>query len=84
MSADGQLWNDFGTNEGGDAVDFLRLATGLSPEAAFKKFIELAGGGSHEARPLPKRPAPAPRAPQARQTPARCFGLPPGRIERHP
>jgi hypothetical protein len=70
VSTDGQLWNDFGTNEGGDAVDFLRLATGLSPEAAFKKFIELAGGGTHDAKPLPKRPAPAPRAPQARQKPS--------------
>lgn len=70
VSADGQLWNDFGTNEGGDAVDFLRLATGLSPEAAFKKFIELAGGGTHETKPLPKRPAPAPQAAQPRQKPS--------------
>ncbi len=70
VSADGQLWNDFGTNEGGDAVDFLRLATGLSPEAAFKKFIELAGGGTHEAKPLPKRPAPAPQPAQPRQKPS--------------
>ncbi len=68
VSTDGQLWNDFGTNEGGDAIDFLRLATGLSPEAAFKKFIELAGGGTHEARPLPKRPAPE-RKPESKPKP---------------
>ena len=66
VSKDGALFNDFATGEAGDAVDFLRLATGLSTEAAFQKFIEMAGGSVHEAKPLPKRPA---AAPQARQKP---------------
>lgn len=66
VSKDGALFNDFATGEAGDAVDFLRLATGLSPEAAFRKFIEMAGGSVHKANPLPKRPA---AAPQARQKP---------------
>ena len=40
----GELWNDFSTGEGGDAVDFLRHASGLSAGDACRKFIELAGG----------------------------------------
>lgn len=66
VSVDGMLFNDFATGEAGDGVDFLRLATGLSREGACRKFIELAGGGYHEAKPLPKRPA---AASQARQKP---------------
>lgn len=62
VSADGALFNDFATGEAGDAVDFLQIATGLSPEAAFRKFIGLAGGSVHEAKPLPKRPAATPHA----------------------
>lgn len=53
ITADGRLFNDFRTRDAGDAVDFLRRATGLSREAACRKFIELAGGGVHES----KRPA---------------------------
>lgn len=66
VSADGLLFNDFATGEAGDAVDFLQLATGLSPEAACRKFIEMAGGGTCDAGPLPKRAA---AAPQPRQRP---------------
>lgn len=63
---DGRAFNDLRTGDGGSAIDFLILATGLSRDAACRKFLELAGGGRCEAKPLPKRPAPAP---QARQKP---------------
>jgi len=65
VSADGGLFNDFATGEAGDAVDFLQVATGLSREAACRKFIEMAGGRC-EAPPMPQR---TPAAPQARQKP---------------
>lgn len=58
VSTDGMLWNDFATGEGGDAVDFLQRASGLSKAEACRKFIELAGGRitptPHAARPHPK------------------------------
>jgi hypothetical protein len=44
VTADGGLFHDFSTDEGGDAVDFLQRATGLSKSEACRKFIELAGG----------------------------------------
>jgi hypothetical protein len=44
VSNDGLLWHDFGTGEGGDAVDFLQRASGLSKKDACRKFIELAEG----------------------------------------
>jgi len=50
VAADGLLFNDF-TGKGGDAIDFLQLATGLSREAACRKFIELTGGAVSS--PLP-------------------------------
>src|SRR5437660_6987360 len=56
VSADGLLFNDFGTGEAGDAIDFLQFATGLAREAACKKFIELAGGRA--STPLWLRKAP--------------------------
>ena len=65
VSKDGRLFNDFSTGEAGDAVTFLSIATGISPEGAFKRFIELAGGGAIVA-PLPRRAA---AAPQPRQKP---------------
>lgn len=67
---DGRAFHDLRTGDGGSAIDFLILATGLSRDAACRKFLELAGGGSHEARPVPKRTAPAPQTAQARQKPA--------------
>jgi hypothetical protein len=67
VSKCGRLFNDFATGEAGDAVDFLRLATGLSPEAAFTKFLEMAGGGVTVAA-LPKREQ-APKESQPRQKP---------------
>ena len=39
---DGRFFYDFAEGEGGDAVDFLRRATGLSPGAACRKFLEWA------------------------------------------
>src|SRR6266540_3742129 len=45
VSDDGCLWHDFTTNEGGDAIDFLARASGLSRADACRKFIELARGG---------------------------------------
>ncbi len=44
VSRDGLLFNDFATGEGGDAIAFLQLATGLPRKAACCRFIELAGG----------------------------------------
>jgi hypothetical protein len=44
VTPDGKLWHDFATGEGGDAVDFLQRASGLSQKEACRKFIELAGG----------------------------------------
>jgi hypothetical protein len=67
VSKNGRLFNDFATGEAGDAVDFLRLATGLSPEAAFTKFLEMAGGGVAIAA-LPKREH-TPKETQPRQKP---------------
>lgn len=57
--AEGSLWHDFGTGEGGDAVDFLQRATGLSKKDACRKLIELAGGHI----------APAPRPAEAKGKP---------------
>jgi len=68
VSKCGRFFNDFGTSEAGNVVDFLRLATGLSPEAAFTKFLEMAGGGVAIAA-LPKREQ-APKETQPRQKPA--------------
>jgi hypothetical protein len=64
VSADGMLWNDFATGEAGDAVDFLQRASGLSREAACRKFIELAAGfcAAMPRAPLPiTRPASKPK-----------------------
>ena len=59
VSAAGDLWNDFGTGEGGDSVDFFQRASGLSRTEACKKFIELAGG-SFTPTPRPALPHPKP------------------------
>ena len=67
VSRDGLLFNDFASGAGGDAIDFLQLATGLSREAACRKFIEMAGGAVSSSLPV-KRTPPAP--PQARQRPS--------------
>jgi hypothetical protein len=66
VSADGLLWHDFATGEGGDVVDFFQRATGLPQKDACRKFIELAGGhctppphaARPQARPADARPKP--------------------------
>ena len=40
---DGRKWKDHATGEGGDAVDFIAMALGISNEHACRKLIELAG-----------------------------------------
>lgn len=40
---DGQRWRDFAADEGGDAIDFLARARGLSNSDACREFIKLAG-----------------------------------------
>lgn len=44
VSADGSLWNDFAAGKGGDAVDFLARAKGISASVAAREFIQMAGG----------------------------------------
>lgn len=72
ISPDGRLFNDFATGQGGDAIDFLQLATGFSRQEACSRFREMAGDfGSTEStaikiRALPsvtKRKANSPSAP---------------------
>ena len=41
---DGRKWKDFGTGEGGDAVDFVALALNLTLKDACREFIGLSGG----------------------------------------
>jgi len=54
VSADGRLFNDFASGKGGDAIDFLREATGLSNADACRRFVELAGGSPcRPSSPLP-------------------------------
>jgi hypothetical protein len=40
--ADGARWHDFGTDEGGDAIDFLASALNLCKTAACRQFLALA------------------------------------------
>ena len=49
--ADGAMWKDHATGQSGDAVDFFRMATGLSQQDACRQFIELASGGWTELHP---------------------------------
>ncbi|HPA19240.1 MAG TPA: hypothetical protein PLU30_15950 [Verrucomicrobiae bacterium] len=59
---DGRRFNDFGNPEHrGDAVDFLRIARGLSPADAVKEFIRLVGCESSPQMPA-ARPTLAPGA----------------------
>jgi hypothetical protein len=45
VSPDGLLWHCFARCGGGDAVDFLQRARGLSQADACREFLRLAGGG---------------------------------------
>jgi hypothetical protein len=44
ISADGRLWNDFATGDGGDVVSFVKFATGCDDAGAIRRVLELAGG----------------------------------------
>lgn len=44
ISADGRLWHDFGTGEGGDVVSFVQAATGSTAREAIARVLEVAGG----------------------------------------
>jgi hypothetical protein len=44
ISADDRLWHDFATGDGGDVVDFIRIATGCTDREAIRRVLELAGG----------------------------------------
>ena len=76
VSDDGLLWNDFTTGQGGDAIDFLREATGLSKDAAFKKFMEMAGGMPSTPLPVVRRAATPPQARELPVLPAMRSGTP--------
>ena len=52
----GRRFKDFGTNEYGDAVDFLSMATGLTGRPLFDLFMRLAGNSAHEFH-TPTKPA---------------------------
>ena len=64
VSADGFLWHDFATGEGGDAIDFLARIAGLDRTTACRTFLEIAGGGilAPAKFTAPKPTAPTPRA----------------------
>ena len=67
VTPDGLLWHDFATGEGGDAIDFLARASGLSRADACRKFIELAGG---HLTPAPGATWPHPQPAEAKPKPA--------------
>lgn len=68
VSRDGHLWNDFGSDDGGDVVDFWAKATGLPVADACKSFIEYAGTGRSSIAPI-TRIAPPASPPAERQKP---------------
>ena len=65
VSEDGLLYNDFGTGQGGDAVDFLANVTGLSVASACRLLLDFAGSAppSTPAPRATKGPKPKPRFP---------------------
>ena len=64
ISRDGKLWNDFGSDAGGDVVAFVMKATGLSLSDAAKWLIEYAGTGRSNIT------SPATPQPEQRQKPS--------------
>ena len=68
VNADGTLWHDFATGDGGDAVDFFQRASGLSQKAACKKFIELADGIAATVPRTPQTAMLRPEQPKPRPT----------------
>ncbi|HKD36435.1 MAG TPA: CHC2 zinc finger domain-containing protein [Pirellulales bacterium] len=64
VSADGLLWNDFATGQGGDAIDFLAQLTGAGTFTKVASFIELAAsiyGDASRVMPSPGRIFPKPK-----------------------
>ncbi len=55
---DGTVWHDFATGEGGDAVSFYALASGLPHKEACRSYLALAGGAPLPSTPRPPRPKP--------------------------
>jgi len=53
VSADGRLFNDFASGQGGDVVAFLSHARGISMSEAAREFLRMAGGGVQQC-PLPR------------------------------
>ncbi len=53
--ADGMRWRDFGTDEGGDAIDFLASALKLGKKAACREFLALAQRDSYQLPAGPSR-----------------------------
>lgn len=68
ISADGLLWHDFTTGEGGDVVSFVKRATACDDADAIRRVLDLAGGN---ASPV----ALAPRQGPAKPTSAPYDGL---------
>ena len=58
ISRDGQLWNDFGSDAGGDVFAFVMQATGLSASDAAKWLIEFAGTGRSNITPITRIASP--------------------------
>jgi hypothetical protein len=67
--ADGHLWKDFATGEGGDAVAFVQRATGCTVGEAIRRVLDLAGGVSSPVTLAPRAAA------TARPAPVRYDGL---------
>jgi hypothetical protein len=70
---DDVLWYDFGTNGGGDVVDFIALATGCDRGSAIRRVIEWAGLA--DGAPLPPVRLVAPQPVPRRQPRDRLRGL---------
>ncbi len=59
--ANGQKWRDFGTGDGGDPIDFLAKARGLSNADAIREFKLLAGLAPVAVHDKPRTPSNPPR-----------------------
>ena len=64
ICADGKLWHDFATGDGGDVVSFVKFATGCDDAGAIRRVLELAGGITSPVALAPRlgptKPVPAP------------------------
>jgi hypothetical protein len=61
ITADGTLWHDFTTGEGGDVVSFVKRATACSDAEAIRRVLDLAGGNASPVALAPRQ-GPARRA----------------------